>query len=91
MEAFFSFLQKLFVFVFVLATFFPYVQYHEFLQQKETMQSSQEQLERSKFKWPIRHDSDVISIDEKELEWLLSGLDILPQEPHKTLHYQSVS
>ncbi|CAL6337388.1 unknown protein [Bathycoccus prasinos] len=50
MEAFFSFLQKLFVFVFVLATFFPYVQYHEFLQQKETMQSSQEQLERSKFK-----------------------------------------
>ena len=50
MEAFFSFLQKLFVFVFVLATFFPYVQYHEFLQRKETMQSSQEQLERSKFK-----------------------------------------
>ena len=50
MEAFFSFLQKLFVFVFVLATFFPYVQYHEFLQQKETMQSNQEQLERSKFK-----------------------------------------
>ena len=48
-------------------------------------------LERSKFKWPIRHDSDVISIDEKELEWLLSGLDILPQEPHKTLYYQSVS
>jgi len=36
--------------VFVLATFFPYVQYHEFLQQKETMQSNQEQLERSKFK-----------------------------------------
>ena len=51
----------------------------------------EQEMERSKFKWPIRHDSDVISIDEKELEWLLSGLDILPQEPHKTLYYQSVS
>ena len=50
MEALFSFLQNLFVFVFLLATFFPYVQYHEFLLQKQTMKLSQEQLSQSKFK-----------------------------------------
>jgi transposase len=48
-------------------------------------------LEASKFKWPIRHDNDVIGINEQELGWLLTGLDLLPQEPHKTLHYQTVS
>tara|TARA_B100000530_G_scaffold331732_1_gene276911 strand:- start:306 stop:1388 length:1083 start_codon:yes stop_codon:yes gene_type:complete len=50
MEALFSFLQNLFVFLFLLGTFFPYVQYHQFLLQKQTMKLSQEQLSQSKFK-----------------------------------------
>ena len=48
--ALFSFLQNLFVFLFLLGTFFPYVQYHQFLLQKQTMKLSQEQLSQSKFK-----------------------------------------
>jgi fused signal recognition particle receptor len=50
MERLCAFLQNLLVFALLLSTFFPYVQYHEFLKQKQTMESSQEQLERTNFK-----------------------------------------
>jgi len=45
-------------------------------------------LEKEKFKWPIRDDEAVITINEESLSWLLSGLTIRPPEPHKTLHYK---
>lgn len=48
-------------------------------------------LEKEKFKWPIQHSDTVIEVTEQSLTWLLSGLTILPPEPHKTLYYQSVS
>ena len=46
-------------------------------------------LEKEKFKWPLRHQDEVLQIDEAALAGLLRGLDVL--QPHKTLHYQSVS
>ena len=48
-------------------------------------------LEEEKFKWPIKLETDVIEVNEQSFAWLLSGLDILPPKPHKTLLYQSVS
>lgn len=50
MERLCAFLQNLLVLALLLSTFFPYVQYHEFLKQKQTMESSHEQLERTNFK-----------------------------------------
>ena len=48
-------------------------------------------LEKEKFKWPLTVTEAVITIDEQALGWLLSGLSIVPPEPHKTLYYQTVS
>ena len=48
-------------------------------------------LEKEKFKWPHKATEDVIQVNEQALEWLLTGLDIVPMERHKTLCYQAVS
>jgi transposase len=48
-------------------------------------------LEKEKFKWPIGDTREVIEVNEQALNWLLTGLEIWPPEPHKTLHYQVVS
>jgi len=45
-------------------------------------------LEKDRFKWPQSAD-DVVNIDQCQLQWLLSGLDIA--EAHKKLYYQVVS
>ena len=45
-------------------------------------------LEQAKFKWPLRSDSAVLVISDKELEGLLCGLSI---ERHKALNYRRVS
>lgn len=48
-------------------------------------------LEKEKFKWPMKEKGDIVNISEQELNWLLSGLDILSMKGHKVLEYQSVS
>jgi len=48
-------------------------------------------LEKEKFKWPLNDADTVIRVDEQALAWLLKGLTIHPPEPHKTLHYQSLT
>ena len=48
-------------------------------------------LEKEKFKWPLNDADTVIRVDEQALAWLLKGLAIHPPEPHKTLHYQSLT
>jgi len=47
-------------------------------------------LEKETYHWP---DSDTtsLSISRKELDWLLEGLDISRQRPHKELHFTSVT
>lgn len=45
-------------------------------------------LEKDRFKWPQSVD-EVIAIDQRQLQWLLSGLDI--GDAHRRLYYQKVS
>jgi transposase len=44
-------------------------------------------LEKDRFKWPQSID-EVITIDQRQLQWLLSGLDIA--SAHRQLYYQTV-
>jgi transposase len=44
-------------------------------------------LEKDRFKWPQSID-EVITIDQRQLQWLLSGLDIA--NAHRQLYYQTV-
>ena len=44
-------------------------------------------LEKDRFKWPQSAD-DVVNIDQQQLTWLLSGLDI--SEAHGRLCYQAI-
>lgn len=42
------------------------------------------QLEKSKFKW-IKSQNSLVSISEKQLGWLLDGLEINPKNAHKEI------
>ncbi len=44
-------------------------------------------LEKDRFKWP-QSVEEVITIDQHQLQWLLSGLDIT--DAHRKLYYQTV-
>ena len=46
-------------------------------------------LEKDKFKWPKKHGSTTISIDEEQLNWLLRGVDISAIKPHKNIEFDS--
>lgn len=48
-------------------------------------------LEKNRFKWPIRADSDVVSLSTRELSWLLEGLDILSVRPHASLEFNHLN
>jgi len=45
-------------------------------------------LEKDRFKWPQSAD-EVIAIDQRQLQWLLSGLNIA--DAHRKLYYEKVS
>ena len=47
----------------------------------------QKRLEKQKFKWPSKINDTEFALTAEQLEWLLSGYDVLG---HKTLHYQSM-
>ena len=44
-------------------------------------------LDKQKFKWPTKASDNEIPLSEQQLDWLLSGFDVLG---HKPLHYQSL-
>lgn len=48
-------------------------------------------LERDRFIWPRRDESEVICIDAQQLGWLLSGYDVWRMRPHKKVIYARVS
>lgn len=48
-------------------------------------------LEEEKFRWPLKHENDTVTISSNQLEWLLGGIDIMKMKPHTILNYQSVS
>jgi transposase len=46
-------------------------------------------LERQRFSWP--KIQDTLSLSGCELNWLLDGFDLFSNQPHKALHFDSVS
>ena len=50
----------------------------------------QKRLERARFKWPRRVESEVITLTGQQLNWLLDGYDVMRLQPHERLHYRSV-
>ena len=51
----------------------------------------QKRLEAQKFAWPDADDEATQTINVQEFEWLLEGIDLWRNKPHKTLHFASVS
>ena len=48
-------------------------------------------LEAEKFAWPGAGDATTHTISVQQFEWLLEGFDLWRNQPHKTLHFASVS
>jgi len=46
-------------------------------------------LEQQRFSWP--KIQDTLSLSGRELNWLLDGFDLFSNQPHKILHFDSVS
>ncbi len=40
-------------------------------------------LERGRFQWPDQNDGEVISLDRRQLGWLLDGLSIQQSKAHR--------
>ena len=49
----------------------------------------QKRLERHVFRWPTR-EADVLTIDSRQLAWLLDGLDPLAVKGHSRLEYSTI-
>lgn len=48
-------------------------------------------LESEKFAWPGPGDVATHTLNLQQFEWLLEGFDLWRNQPHKTLHFSSVS
>lgn len=48
-------------------------------------------LESEKFVWPRDGEAPTQTISLQQFEWLLEGFDLWRNQPHKTLHFASVS
>ena len=46
----------------------------------------QKRLEKERFKWP-ETTAGVMMIEERELRWLMEGLDLKQENAHKRLSY----
>ncbi len=46
-------------------------------------------LEKDRFKWP-KSNEEIMTIEQRELEWLLDGLSINQKEAHPSLKYSAV-
>ncbi|MFA5996431.1 MAG: IS66 family insertion sequence element accessory protein TnpB [Candidatus Paceibacterota bacterium] len=49
----------------------------------------QKRLERERFRWPAE-EAGVISIDSRQLSWLLDGLSMQQAHAHRRLEYSEV-
>ncbi len=45
-------------------------------------------LEKDKFKWPKKMDTDCIELSEQQLSWLLNGYDVIG---HQQVNYQTIA
>ena len=51
----------------------------------------QKRLEAEKFSWPEPTEMATVALTLPQFEWLLEGFDLWRNQPHKTLHFTSVS
>jgi transposase len=49
----------------------------------------QKRLEKDRFRWPESVE-DVVELEQRELQWLLEGLDVRQKKAHDRLHYSTV-
>lgn len=49
----------------------------------------QKRLEKDRFRWPESGQA-VVELDQRELRWLLEGLDVWQRQAHNRLHYSAV-
>jgi len=49
----------------------------------------QKRLEKERFQWPERSE-DVMMIEERELRWLMEGLELKQDKAHKRLSYSII-
>lgn len=47
-------------------------------------------LEKQRFKWPSDLNSDTVTLNGQELNWLIDGFDLWRNQPHESLTYHSV-
>jgi transposase len=50
----------------------------------------QKKLEKDRFPWPRRLDTEVVELSGRELNWLLDGRDVFALRPHGELFYETV-
>jgi transposase len=48
-------------------------------------------LEKEKFPWPKKHESEVVRLTPEQFEWLLDGYDVWKLKPFAELEYSRVS
>ncbi len=47
-------------------------------------------LEREKFKWPRKVEGGKLQLSQRQLKWLLQGVDIEKIKMHQTLNFTSI-
>jgi transposase len=50
----------------------------------------QKRLEKDRFRWPEHDGHEVVELEQRELRWLLEGLDVCQREAHNRLHFSAV-
>lgn len=48
-------------------------------------------LEKEKFPWPKKHETEVVSLSPEQFAWLLDGYDVWKMKPFEKLHFHRVS
>lgn len=51
----------------------------------------QKRLEKDRFKWPQRWQSDPVELTHEQWQWLLRGFDIAQLKPHKMLYFDAIT
>ncbi|MEW5994661.1 MAG: IS66 family insertion sequence element accessory protein TnpB [Candidatus Zixiibacteriota bacterium] len=49
----------------------------------------QKRLEKDRFRWP-ESGEEVVELEQRELQWLLEGLEVRQHQAHDRLHYSTV-
>lgn len=47
-------------------------------------------LEKDKFMWPRKHESETVNWNKEQLNWLLRGFDVSKIKAHNPLKYQAI-